>query len=269
MKKSLFTIELKREVLVTDIIELMFSKLLWIVLAGIVVATGFTVGTKLFVTPMYKSFATMYIYTNPQSSQAGVINNSDLVAASNLAETYKHILTGNKVVEAVLTDVKTKNSVGETLTVKSIEKMTAVSKIEGTQLIMVEVTSSNPNLAKQIAESFTTVANEEIIRVFKAGGVEVVDHPEIPAGPSSPNIIRNGILGFLLGAVCVAFIILVMYLADDAIYTSEEIEKISDLPIIGTVPMIDATENKIKSFWNVSGERRIINGSKESKEKQD
>lgn len=268
MKKSLFKFELKREVLVTDIIELMLSKILWIILAGIIVAAGFFAGTKLFVTPMYKSFATMYIYTNPQSTQAGVINNSDLIAAANLAETYKHILTGNKVIEAVLNDVKTKNA-SEKLTVKAIEKMAAVSKIEGTQLIMVEVTSSNPQLAKQIAESFTAVANEEIIRVFKAGGVEVVDQPELPEEPSSPNIIRNGILGFLLGAVCVAFFILVMYLADDAIYTSEELEKISDLPIIGTVPMIDSAENKVKSFWNVSAERRIINGSKESKEKQD
>lgn len=263
MKKSFLKFELKQDVLITDIIELMVSKLLWILLSGIIVASLFVGGTKMFVTPMYKSFATMYIYTNPQSSQAGVINNSDLVAAANLAETYKHILTGNKVIEAVIADVVEKNPELENLTVKNLEKMVSVSKIDGTQLIMVVINCSDPAAAKQIAESFTIVANEEIIRVFKGGGVEVVDQPELPLKPNSPNILKNAVLGFLLGAVCLAFAVLVRYLLDTAIYTSEEIEKISDLPIIGTIPMIDAKENRKKTLWNISGKRRILNGNKE------
>ena len=262
MKRGFFNSDFKQETTISEIIELMFSKVMWIVVAGLIAAGASGVVTKAFITPMYKSFTTMYVYTNLQSNQTGVINNSDLVAAANLAETYKHILTSNKIVDAVLENIRTENPDASDFTEKKLSSMVRVSKIEGTQLIKVEVTSDSPQTSKMVADAYVSIAGQEITRVFKGGGVEIVDSPELPTQKSSPSLTKNLIIGFIIGAAAMAFLVLIRFMADSTIYTSEEIERISDLPIIGTIPTIEDNGSNAPT-WNIAKERRVLNGNKE------
>lgn len=63
--------------------------------------------------------------------------------------------------------------------------MVNVSVVSDTQLLEVLVTSTNPELACKIANSFAKVAPTEIVRITKAGGVEVVDRPEVATEKSA------------------------------------------------------------------------------------
>ena len=260
MRNKFFNFEFKQEILLSELIKLLMSKIVIIAITCISFACIFGFASKAFITPMYKSFTTMYIYTNIQSNQAGYISNSDLVAASNLAETYKYILTGNQTLESVKENaIENDSALKDKLTVKSLKKMVDVTTIDATQLIKIVVTSESPELSKLIADSYVNIANDEILQVFKAGGVEIVDSPELPKEPSSPNILKNSIIGFLLGGFLIVGLILLKYMADSTIYTTDDLKRISDLPILGTIPQIDVNENGAVASWTVVKERRAIN----------
>ena len=65
-------------------------------------------------------------------------------------------------------------------------------------------------------------------------------------------------IGFLAGAVLAAVVFVMQAYLDTTIYTSEEVQKVSHCPVIGTVPMIDTGSNEIAP-WEVSLREEIIN----------
>lgn len=162
------------EIAFGDILKLLlsgFTGCCWRVLLRPRWSTAITV----FVTPTYESRVSFYVYNSASNAAHDTINNSDLQAAESLAATYSKILESNSVLDSVLADIH-----GETaLSRKELNRMVQVSVISDTQLLEVVVTSTDPELACRIADAFATVAPTEIVRITKAGGVEVVDRPEV------------------------------------------------------------------------------------------
>ena len=104
----------------------------------------------------------------------GTVNSSDLQAAESLATTYSKILGSNSVLDAVVNDVNRTES-EKSLERKDLAEMIKVSVITDTQLLEVVVSSTDPEYACKIAGSFGRVAPREIVRITKAGGVELVE----------------------------------------------------------------------------------------------
>ena len=80
-----------------------------------------------------------------------------------------------------------------------------------------------------------------------AGGVgvnniSVVDQAEIPTAPSSPNWMLNLALSVLLGAFIGAGITLLLEQLDQGISDPKEVEEALGLPLLGTIPLSDASD---------------------------
>ena len=171
------------EIAFGDILKLLLSRFHWVLLAGVVAAALVYTAITVFVTPTYESRVSFYVYNSASNAAHDTINNSDLQAAESLAATYSKILESNFVLDSVLTDIR-----GETaLSRKELNRMVQVSVISDTQLLEVVVTSADPELACRIADAFATVAPTEIVRITKAGGVEVVDRPEVASEKTAPR----------------------------------------------------------------------------------
>lgn len=238
-----------REVSFLQVWRLILSKLFYILLIGAVLATAVGVFTKFCVVPKYHTYTTMYVYANPESIQVGSINNNDLLAAENLAGTYKVILQSNQVLSSVKAHLDAESSRNSTrdLSIDDIDGMTNISIIDDTQLIKVEVISDDPILANLVAGAFAKVAPDEIVRVTKAGGVEIVDYPEVPDAPFSPRLVYNCALAFVIGVTAAVIIFVIQMLLDTTVYTPEDVSQISELPSLGTVPTI--SESTKASSW--------------------
>ena len=128
----------------------------------------------------------------------------------------------------------------------------------GTKLIRVDVKTGDRLLSADIANTFAKYAPEEIVNITKAGGVEIVDYAVVPNSASSPNLTRNVILGFAVGIVLSAAFFLLRAFLDTTIYTSEEVSKVTQCPVIGTIPMIVIGGEEIKT-WEVSLREEIVN----------
>lgn len=229
-----------------DIARMLLTKFYWLLIAGIAAAAAVCIVVTFFVTPTYESRVSFYVYNSANNSSQGTINNSDLQAAESLATTYSKILESNSVLDAVLEDL------GQDclLSRKELSRMINVSVISDTQLLDVVVATTNPEFSCKIAQSFAKVAPIEIVRITKAGGVEIVDRPEVPTEKSSPRTVFDTVIGFMVGAIIAAIVIIIKMLSDTTIYLPEDVDNLVGATILGQIPEISAPEGKY-NYWTL------------------
>lgn len=243
-----------REIDLTVVARLLLGNLHWLLIAGAAAAVLVYFGISFLVTPTYQSRASFYVYNKQNvEDNDGTINSSDLQAAENLATTYAKILTSNSVLDAVLEDL---NQDG--LTRNQLSGMESVSVVSNTQLLEVVITSSDKELACKIAESFVRVAPTEIVRVTKAGGVEVVDKPEVADSQSTPRTLHDTAIGFFVGVLLAAAFVVIREMSDTTIYLQNDVENLGEVVILGQIPHIEP-DKTLNGTWRLvkGGEIRI------------
>ena len=89
---------------ILDILSLLISKCFWIILAGIIVATGVGLYTEFAIEPTYESYTTMPVFNKALNDTNNVTTN-DLAASETLATTYTVILKSKTVLSAVIDSI--------------------------------------------------------------------------------------------------------------------------------------------------------------------
>lgn len=143
--------------------------------------------------------------------------------------------------------------------------MIEVAVVSNTQLLEVVVTSTDAQFACRIADSFGKVAPTEIVRITKAGGVEVVDHPEVAAEQSSPRTVLDSALGFAAGVILASLVLVMRMLSDTTIYLPEDIEKLTGMTVLGQIPDINVTD-KNYAYWELTEGGAARNEAEENKQ---
>jgi Capsular polysaccharide biosynthesis protein len=248
------------EINLRDVFQILLSKWIWVAIAGIIAALAIGLVTRFAIRKKYTASVSMYISTTAEQSQTGTVTYSELNAADNLIKTYQVIVKSNTVLDAVMESFNADHPeyADRNITAQTLASVASVSVPNGTKLIQVDVKTTDPQLSADIANAFAKRVPEEIVRITKAGDVQIVDKAEPPEAPSSPNLKRNVIIGFLAGAVLAAIFFVMKAYLDTTIYTAEEVQKVSRCPVIGTVPMIDTGSNEITP-WEVSLKEEIVN----------
>lgn len=248
------------EINLADVFQILLSKWIYILIAGLVAAILVGAVTKFFIKKKYTAYTSMYIYTSADEKQTGTITSSELTAADNLIKTYQVIVKSNTVLDVISERFNAEHPEHEDrrITAGSLSGVTSVSVPTGAKLIKVSVTTGDPVLSADIANTFAKYAPAQIIRITKAGGVEIVDYATVPKSASSPNLMRNVVIGFAAGVILAALFFVLRAYLDTTIYGSEEVLKVSQCPIIGTVPMIVIGSEEITP-WEVSLREEITN----------
>lgn len=251
------------EIAFGDILKLLLSRFHWVLLAGVVAAALVYTAITVFVTPTYQSRMSFYVYNSASNAAHDTINNSDLQAAESLAATYSKILESNSVLDSVLADIR-----GETaLSRKELNRMVQVSVISDTQLLEVVVTSADPKLACRIADAFAKVAPTEIIRITKAGGVEVVDRPEVASEKTAPRTGFDSAIGFVLGVIVISVILVLRMLADTTIYLPEDLAQAADVTMLAAIPEINIAD--AHTGWILAEGGTAVSCEKESRSQRE
>ena len=106
------------------------------------------------------------------------------------------------------------------------------------------------NILKRDVDTDRTIYNGLLTRLSEVGvtggtganNITVVDRAEIPGVPFSPNLRQNLSIALLLGLIGgVALAFFVEYL-DDTIRTPEDMEKLTQLPVLGVVPRMQRAQ---------------------------
>ena len=89
------------------------------------------------------------------------------------------------------------------------------------------------------SNSLREVAAQKIISVTRVSDVTTLEEARPATSPSSPNIRRNTMVGFLAGAVVMVVTVLLVEILDTRVKRPEDIEDVLQIALLGVVPNLD------------------------------
>lgn len=211
-------------------------KTLWkrkfsIVLVALVFAIA-AFGYSAFLTKKeYQSTSRIYVVSR-QNQDNNALTNSDLQAGSYLVKDYREIILSQNVLTQAIDELKLD------MTPAELSKKINVSVPTDTRILSITAKDGDPKEAARIANGLRNVAAEKIISVTKVSDVTTLDEAEVPQLPSSPNIRRNVLLGFVAGTGLMVVLLVVVEVLDDRVKRPEDIEELMGLTLLGIVPDI-------------------------------
>lgn len=219
---------LKYQELGIDIQELAYVlwKKIGILLLCTIIGAGVTgVYTKLFVTPQYQSSAMIYIYGSTAS-----FNSSKLTLSSELTEDYTTLAKSREVMEGVI------DRMGFDCTTQELASAISVSHDENSSILMMTATNSDPKVAADIANSVADETAERISEVMNIDKPSTVEDAVVSSSPVSPNLLKNILIGAFAGLVIAAGVIILSFLKDDTIKTSDDVAHYLDTTLLACLP---------------------------------
>ena len=177
----------------------------------------------------YQSTSRIYVVSR-QNQENNALTNSDLQAGSYLVKDYREIILSQNVLTQAIEELKLD------MTPAELSKKISVSVPTDTRILSITAKDGDPKEAARIANGLRNVAAEKIISVTKVSDVTTLDEAEVPQLPSSPNIRRNVLLGFIAGAGLMVVLLVVVEVLDDRVKRPEDIEELMGLTLLGVVP---------------------------------
>ena len=179
----------------------------------------------------YQSTSRIYVVSR-QNQDNNALTNSDFQAGSYLVKDSREIILSQNVLSQAIEELKLD------LTPAELSKKISVSVPTDTRILSITAKDGDPKEAARIANGLRNVAAEKIISVTKVSDVTTLDEAEVPQSPSSPNIRRNVLLGFIAGAGLMVVLMVVVEVLDDRVKRPEDIEELMGFTLLGIVPDI-------------------------------
>lgn len=222
--------EQEREIDLLEVWQIILKRkwtIIYITLFSVIIAA---MVSFFFIKPVYESKVSVII-----GKEAAKVfyedryTSSDIAMYQNLVKTYSEIAKSNSVLKKTQEGIKeySTNSIGNLITV--IPKA-------NTQILELIVKGDNPSITVNVAKELVKNFILESRRVLPAGDIEILDEPETPSAPISPNRKRNVLIAFLLGLMVSVGLSILLEFIDQAVRTEEDIKNCLDMPILISIP---------------------------------
>lgn len=231
MMKEQNTIEID----VFQLFKTLWKRKLMILIVAFVTGAGAFAYSTFIVKPEYTSTTRIYVVNRDQGDKPG-LTNQDLQAGSYLVKDYREIILSQNVLEKVATNLKLD------MPTKTLASKVKVTVPTDTRIVSISVKDKQPEEASRIANSLREVAAEKIVAVTRVSDVTTLEEARPATTPSSPNVRRNSLFGFLGGAVVTVIAVLLIELLDTRVKRPEDVEDVLQIPLLGVVPDL----NKMK-----------------------
>lgn len=208
-------------------------KAVFIVLIALIGATLAGCFTNFFIKPQYTASVKLHAWSSGDllDTQNSITYN-EYQATEMLVNTYLVVITSDNFLETVAKEL------GNDMTSGKIKSMISCSQIQDTIAFRISVTSTDPQEAADVANKIAEVCPKELVRIMKVGGVEVIDYAKKPTSPSSPNLEKNILIGFLAGFALSFAVFFIKELFNTSVSDESDLMREFSIPIIGTVPKL-------------------------------
>ncbi len=130
-----------------------------------------------------------------------------------------------------------------TITWSSLRSATSIENVENTHYLRVVVQSTDPILSYAATNAVLKSSLVSLSDFFGVEEVTIDEQPRLSYAPSSSKSYTIALLAALVGMALVVGILVLLYLRDDKINTSEDVEKHLGLPVLAMIPETEATED--------------------------
>ncbi|HEU3287571.1 capsular polysaccharide biosynthesis protein [Streptococcus pneumoniae] len=220
------------EIDVFQLFKTLWQRKLMILLVALVTSAGAFAYSTFIVKPEYTSTTRIYVVNRNQGDKLG-LTNQDLQAGTYLVKDYREIILSQDALEKVATNLKLD------MPAKTLASKVQVAVPADTRIVSISVKDKQPEEASRIANSLREVAAEKIVAVTRVSDVTTLEEARPATTPSSPNVRRNSLFGFLGGAVVTVIAVLLIELLDTRVKRPEDVEDVLKIPLLGLVPDFD------------------------------
>ena len=210
----------------------LLEKIHWILLAAVVGAALTALYVQFRVTPIYQATSKLYIAGSETS-----ISLSDLQLGSTLAKDYQEVFKIWHIHEMV--DEKLDLDYSYT----RLGSMVSVSVPEGSHVLYIRINSPDPEEARELADTYAQVVQDYIANKMELRRPQLLEKAQLPTIPVSPNVRSMVMTGFAGGGFAAAALVVFLFLLDDKIRTNDDVEKASNLAVLGVIPRQGSDNN--------------------------
>ena len=227
----------RNEEMEIDLLELFghfMDKIWWIILGFLAGALIAGLITHFVITPKYTATAKMYMVS---SSSQSVVDLTDLNIGQSISGDYVELLKTRPIVEGVIQEQDLDYSYNQ------LVNMLSLSVVNNTRIIKIDVTSTDPKEAMNIANAIAEKGVSELPKLMETPAPHIAEYAIVPVNKSSPSLTKNTMIGALLGLLIMLGLFTIQFLMDDTFKTAEEIER-----EFGVMPLTVIPEGKIEGM---------------------
>ncbi len=207
---------------------------LWLILVVAIAFGAAAYSFSKFVLPEeFQSTTKIYVLDKKSSTSSGQSTYTDLQVGSQLTKDYAELITSRTVIEKVISD----NGLNELYDYKTFLDKVSVDTPTDTRIVSITVTDHDPALAQTLANSIRTEAAELIISTMQIDAVNTYEEANLPTVKSAPSCGKWAIIAAFLGALLVSVLVVVRYILDDTVKTSEDVERYLGLSVLAMIPL--------------------------------
>lgn len=212
-----------------DLLELFYvlkKKILLILMAALIGGCVAGVYTQFFMTPVYSSMSSILVL----SKETTLTSLADLQLGASLTSDYTVLIKSTPVLEQVIENLNLDT------TVEELKNQISINNPTDTRILEITVQDTDAGMAKKVVDEIANVSSDYIGDKMEVVPPKVIEVGKIATVRTSPSVKKNIMLGFLLGFVACAGIIVVYAVMDDTIKTEEDIEKYLGVSVLAKVP---------------------------------
>lgn len=238
----------KEELGFKDLLMIFVPKIWLIVIVALVFSLGLGIYSGFIQSDTYTAGATMMISKSNTS-----VNSSDRDLASDMVDTYKVVIFSNDFLLAVGADIKNNEAYADKnwdLSPSALASAISISRYENTEAFEISVTSNDPDLAYAVAHSLSEAVCDDLPNKlpYEKGSLytTIINSAVPPVSPNSKNILRNSLIGFIVGAILAMLVVFLNTMFDVTIRDIKKIEDNFDIPVLGIIPRYVSDEEASK-----------------------
>lgn len=201
----------------------------WVILIVIMVCVGGAIGYSFQQTPLYQASIKILI-----GQDQGILEDPSQVSnLQDLTVTMSEAVATRPVAERVVQSLDLPWSPDYVIAGTSVEA------VPDTQFIIVSYTDTDPQRAQRIVNAIGKAFSEQVSAVSpKVSAISAIvwERADVPGSPISPNPVRNALIAFVVGGMLGLGLAFLLEYLDDSWQSAEEVEQVSGVPTLGTIP---------------------------------
>lgn len=164
------------------------------------------------------------------SKETTLTSLADLQLGASLTSDYTVLITSTPVMEQVISDLDLD------MTAEQLKGSVSINNPTDTRILEITVNNTDSKMAKKIVDEIANVSSSYIGDKMEVIPPKIIEVGKIATVRTSPSVKKNAALGFLLGFLACAAIVVVYAVMDDTIKTEEDIEKYLGVSVLAKVP---------------------------------
>src|SRR5919112_2876249 len=224
---------------------------MWTIVLVAVVTTGSALGFSVLQTPTYE--ASVLILVGQETTGETNLGAADVTDLQELALTVAKAVPTTPIAEMVVERLDLQEGSAE-----EVLNNVSAEPDPGTMFVNVSYKDSDPKRAQLIANTIGIVLSEKIPEMTLGANAitaTVWEPANLPETPVSPDPIRNGIIGLMLGSLLGLVLAFLLEHVSDRWKSRDELEEDFGVPTLGVVPKFRVSARRKETLVSKEGER--------------